>query len=412
MLSSSVSPFKTSYSSDEIDRLLQMTPEKSRWNNLKNKATIVGDMRKFGKRSLKESSFSCFHGAWNEKHGVRNEDDEFWKGDEMFGKEETKSMNNKEQRLDVDGIPRSGKKRTCSLCLEERCAVEFHTIWSCGCSFCRSCLSQYLTTCIRENMNVPFLSCPSADCPQIQHKSVVKSQSTSAMKQVLSRTFTFFTQYPLNGVSNGGGRGVEGMIENQFSRPEIEMLVDEKCFDLFLKLKTEYEVEIDPHRTFCPSVDCENICIISKSMIVSTDPVHQIKSTKSSIMISSTSVSSTLSSLAAASSSAVSSVIKKSSTGIAAGFVTKESDAILVRCNKCDRTFCCRCRAQPFHFGSPCSRPSPDQSDLLHPSLDGPEIKRCPKCSIWIEREDGCAQMMCRKCRHVFCWFCLQSLEV
>lgn len=328
----------------------------------------------------------------------------------MFGMEEEEKMNNKENRLDVRGIPRRGRKRTCSLCLEMRNAAEFHTIWSCGCSFCRPCLSQYLSTCIRENMNVPFLSCPSADCPKIRFKSAVKSQSTSAVKHVLSRTFTSLIQDSFNGAVTGDERG---NLENKFSRQEIEMLVDEKCFDLYLKLKTEYEVEMDPNRTFCPSIDCENICVISKSMIVTANPVHQIKSTNSSVMISSLSVSSTLSSLAAASSSAVSSVIKKSSVVVGGGgFVSKESDALPVLCNKCDRTFCCRCREQPFHFGSPCSRPSLDQSNLLHPPLDGPEIKRCPRCSIWIEREDGCAQMMCRKCRHVFCWFCLQSLEV
>ncbi|OQR74785.1 putative E3 ubiquitin-protein ligase RNF144A-A-like [Tropilaelaps mercedesae] len=40
-----------------------------------------------------------------------------------------------------------------------------------------------------------------------------------------------------------------------------------------------------------------------------------------------------------------------------------------------------------------------------------PGIKRCPHCSVLIEREDGCAQMLCKNCRHVFCWFCLASLD-
>lgn len=400
------SPFKMSYSSDEIDRLLQMTPEKSRWNKSGKKKRIresmkekeeldSGNERK--KTSLKESSSISFSNRRND--GGRNDDESV--EEERFGK----GMNNQEYQLAVTRIPIRFRTRTCSLCLEVRNAAEFHTIWSCGCSFCRPCLSQYLMTCVRDNMNVPFLSCPSADCPKIQFKSAVKSQSTSAMKQVLSLTFTNLIHDSANSGSN---------FDNKFSRQEIEMLVDEKCFDLYLKLKTEYEVEMDPNRTFCPSVDCENICIISKSMIVTADPAStvQVKSTNSSVMISSLSVSSTLSSLAAASSSAVSSVIKKGQERT--HFISKETDAIPVLCNKCDRTFCCRCRKQPFHFGSLCTRPSLEQS-LLPPfdsNGDGPEIKRCPRCSIWIEREDGCAQMMCRKCRHVFCWFCLQSLEV
>ena len=40
------------------------------------------------------------------------------------------------------------------------------------------------------------------------------------------------------------------------------------------------------------------------------------------------------------------------------------------------------------------------------------EIKRCPMCFVPIERDAGCAQMMCKRCKHVFCWFCLASLDV
>ena len=31
---------------------------------------------------------------------------------------------------------------------------------------------------------------------------------------------------------------------------------------------------------------------------------------------------------------------------------------------------------------------------------------------LWIERDAGCAQMMCKRCKHVFCWHCLTSLDV
>ena len=35
----------------------------------------------------------------------------------------------------------------------------------------------------------------------------------------------------------------------------------------------------------------------------------------------------------------------------------------------------------------------------------------CYSKQVPIERDDGCAQMMCKNCRHVFCWFCLASLD-
>ena len=39
-------------------------------------------------------------------------------------------------------------------------------------------------------------------------------------------------------------------------------------------------------------------------------------------------------------------------------------------------------------------------------------IKRCPACHVPIERDQGCAQMSCKRCRHLFCWFCMKSLDV
>ncbi len=33
-------------------------------------------------------------------------------------------------------------------------------------------------------------------------------------------------------------------------------------------------------------------------------------------------------------------------------------------------------------------------------------------CSVPIEKDEGCAQMMCKRCKHVFCWYCLASLDV
>lgn len=43
---------------------------------------------------------------------------------------------------------------------------------------------------------------------------------------------------------------------------------------------------------------------------------------------------------------------------------------------------------------------------------DDAPIKRCPKCKVYIERDEGCAQMMCKNCKHAFCWYCLESLDV
>lgn len=39
-------------------------------------------------------------------------------------------------------------------------------------------------------------------------------------------------------------------------------------------------------------------------------------------------------------------------------------------------------------------------------------IKRCPRCRFPLEWVAGCAQIMCVNCKHIFCWYCLKSLDV
>ena len=38
--------------------------------------------------------------------------------------------------------------------------------------------------------------------------------------------------------------------------------------------------------------------------------------------------------------------------------------------------------------------------------------KPCPKCKVSIEKNSGCMHMTCFKCRHEFCWLCLDSWAV
>ncbi|CAF0735900.1 unnamed protein product [Adineta steineri] len=38
-------------------------------------------------------------------------------------------------------------------------------------------------------------------------------------------------------------------------------------------------------------------------------------------------------------------------------------------------------------------------------------IKRCPRCRFPLEWIAGCAQIMCVNCKHIFCWYCLKSLD-
>lgn len=50
--------------------------------------------------------------------------------------------------------------------------------------------------------------------------------------------------------------------------------------------------------------------------------------------------------------------------------------------------------------------------DSIGIPFDSDLIKCCPMCGVPIEKDEGCAQMMCKRCKHVFCWYCLASLDV
>lgn len=100
----------------------------------------------------------------------------------------------------------------------------------------------------------------------------------------------------------------------------------------------------------------------------------------------------------------------------------RQPSAVAVSCPSCEKEFCSKCSAN-WHPGLTCQangaalvQRSKDKDQLpakgAFQVVDGEVIKQCPVCRVPIERDAGCAQMMCKRCKHVFCWFCLASLDV
>ncbi|XP_037591954.1 E3 ubiquitin-protein ligase RNF144B isoform X3 [Cebus imitator] len=158
----------------------------------------------------------------------------------------------------------------------------------------------------------------------------------------------------------------------------IACLVPVDQFQLYQRLKFEREVHLDPYRTWCPVADCQTVCPVASS-----DP----------------------------------------------------GQPVLVECPSCHLKFCSCCKdawhaevscrdsqpvVLPTEHGSPGNsiddhRLNAISHRFVSRALFGTDaeapIKQCPVCRVYIERNEGCAQMMCKNCKHTFCWYCLQNLD-
>ncbi|PIO33055.1 hypothetical protein AB205_0218390 [Aquarana catesbeiana] len=136
-------------------------------------------------------------------------------------------------------------------------------------------------------------------------------------------------------------------------------MVAAEIMQKYKKLQFEREVLLDPCRTWCPSSSCQAVCKLQEK---------------------------------------------------------GPQNPQLVQCTSCDIEFCSSCKAN-WHPGQVCQENLPitflpgESSSAQKTVEDDVPIKRCPKCKVYIERDEGCAQMMCKNCKHAFCWYCLESLD-
>ncbi|XP_071546361.1 uncharacterized protein [Panulirus ornatus] len=130
---------------------------------------------------------------------------------------------------------------------------------------------------------------------------------------------------------------------------EMENLVGSELYQLHLKFRKNTEVDMDPVRAWCPMPGCETVVSL---------PMSKLEGPQ------------------------------------------------CTTCPTCTAVFCAAC-SEPWHPSQPCHADTAES--LAVPNDD--TIKRCPSCKVPIERDAGCAQMLCKKCKHVFCWYCLTSLD-
>ncbi|CAN9514143.1 unnamed protein product [Ophioblennius macclurei] len=141
---------------------------------------------------------------------------------------------------------------------------------------------------------------------------------------------------------------------------EIAGLAAADQVELYQRLKFERDVKLDPSKAWCPVLQCQAVCDLQPSA---------------------------------------------------------EGRPTAVPCLTCHAVFCSGCRG-PWQEGHTCPErqpmifPSPAHESRSHSDSDSDApIKQCPMCGIYIERNQGCAQMLCKSCKHTFCWYCLQNLD-
>nr|KAJ3400505.1 hypothetical protein HK105_004692 [Polyrhizophydium stewartii] len=91
-------------------------------------------------------------------------------------------------------------------------------------------------------------------------------------------------------------------------------------------------------------------------------------------------------------------------------------------CTSCSQSVCISCGFSPFHSGQTCTECIADMvarsasdaaSSETLASLEWKmrNSKRCPNCSVLINRDEGCNKVDCLFCGHKFCWQCLGQFE-
>ncbi|XP_026480359.1 probable E3 ubiquitin-protein ligase RNF144A [Ctenocephalides felis] len=200
--------------------------------------------------------------------------------------------------------------------------------------------------------------------------------------EVLAGAYTITcpdAECPARGVQPGT---VVQPTSSALTQDEIKTLAGERLLQKHNQYRLNREIDMDRTRTWCPRAGCETVCSVAAP-------------------------DGTTAAAGAASTAA------GSSLGAAA---PRRPPVCAVQCPTCSDEFCSSCKKQ-WHPGQTCEQyaltlGAEEGFPLLLAGPGGSElIKSCPLCSVPIEKDEGCAQMMCKRCKHVFCWYCLTSLD-
>ncbi len=92
----------------------------------------------------------------------------------------------------------------------------------------------------------------------------------------------------------------------------------------------------------------------------------------------------------------------------------KDEESYHLRCDICAQHYCLKCKVK-FHFGKSCLAYKKHKLQTANHDeiatmafIQSLKIKSCPKCGSFVERDSGCAHMIC-VCGEQFCYMCGKS---
>ena len=84
----------------------------------------------------------------------------------------------------------------------------------------------------------------------------------------------------------------------------------------------------------------------------------------------------------------------------------KRGDKQKIQCTYCQNFACFSCQ-KPWHEG----RCRSEQSGAFRCFTLTKDVRRCPRCRVRIEKNEGCPHMSCSRCNFYFCWACMGELN-
>ncbi|TDG47072.1 hypothetical protein AWZ03_006509 [Drosophila navojoa] len=192
--------------------------------------------------------------------------------------------------------------------------------------------------------------------------------------------------------------------QGAISLPEIANLTTTNLLKKHHRYRLNREIELDKTRTWCPRAGCETICMVGSSAGTATTAGGAAATANG----------------ANGTGLAGSAICQMDESPSTSQSYTPQQDgaqpllSISVHCPSCKDEFCALCK-KAYHPNISCEefgrRLIADGQDDIGIPFDNELIKCCPMCAVPIEKDEGCAQMMCKRCKHVFCWYCLASLD-